>query len=86
VLTNEKLFVGTLDGRLLCLAAASGETLWSIPLGEPIVFQPAVVQGRIYVPTGRGSLFCLETGDPRDDGWLMWGAIAAHNGRPEDLV
>ena len=43
-------------------------------------FQPAVAQGRIYVPTRFGTLFCLETGDPGDDGWHMWGATPAHNG------
>lgn len=85
VLVNRKLFVGTLDGRVLCMSAESGETLWSVSLGEPIVFQPAVASGRVYVPTATGSLFGLETGDTADDGWLMWGATAAHNGRPEDL-
>ena len=33
--------------------------------------------------TQAGSLFCLETGDPGDDGWLMWGAGPNHNGRLE---
>jgi hypothetical protein len=40
--------------------------------------------GRVYVGTGRGSVFCLETGDPRDDGWTMWGGNARHNGRRAD--
>jgi outer membrane protein assembly factor BamB len=83
---NGKLFLGTSDGRVLCLSEATGETLWTVPIGEPVIFQPAVVQGRVYVPTGAGSLFCLETGDPEDDGWLMWGASPAHNGRSEVLV
>jgi outer membrane protein assembly factor BamB len=86
VLVNGKLFVGTLDGRVLCLSAESGETLWSVTVGEPIVFQPAVARGRIYVPTAAGSLFGLETGDTADDGWLMWGATAAHNGQPQDVA
>jgi outer membrane protein assembly factor BamB len=80
---NGKLFLGTRDGRVLCLAAATGETLWSVTVGEPVVFQPAVARGRVYAPTYLGSLFCLETGDEQDDGWLMWGATAAHNGLPE---
>jgi outer membrane protein assembly factor BamB len=85
-IVNGKLFLGTLDGRVLCLSEATGETLWSVSVGEAIVFQPAVAQGRVYVPTGAGSLFCLETGDPEDDGWLMWGASPAHNGWPEVCV
>lgn len=79
-IVNGKLFVGSLLGDLYCLAADSGEVLWSVSLGEAIVFQPAVARGRVYTSTERGSLYCLETGDPRDDGWAMWGGSAAHNG------
>jgi hypothetical protein len=39
-----------------------------------------VAEGRIYVSTEAGVLCGLETGDPGDDGWLMWGANAAHTG------
>jgi outer membrane protein assembly factor BamB len=82
-IVNDKVFVGTSYGTVHCFAADTGELLWSVPLGEPIVFQPAVAQGRVYVATQSGSLFCLETGDPCDDGWLMWGATPAHNGLPD---
>jgi outer membrane protein assembly factor BamB len=77
---NGKLFLGSVKGEVHCLAAESGETLWSAQVGEPVVFQPAVARGRAFVPTQSGSLICLETGDDRDDGWYMWGADAAHNG------
>ena len=79
-LVNGKLFVGTARGEVICLAAASGKVLWTATVGEPIQFQLAVAGGRVYVSTSTGSLFCLETGDPRDDGWRMWGGNAAHNG------
>jgi outer membrane protein assembly factor BamB len=77
---NGKLFFGTVRGELLCLSAATGEELWRAEVGEPIVFQPAVARGRVYAGTEAGSLICLETGDPGDDGWLMWGADSTHNG------
>jgi outer membrane protein assembly factor BamB len=80
-LVNGKVFVGTSLGQVLCLSARSGELLWKASVGEPIAFQPAVAGGRVYVSTTQGTLVCLETGDARDDGWLMWGATAAHNGR-----
>ena len=76
-----KLFFGTVQGEIHCLAAESGEPLWNASVGEPIVFQPAVAAGRVYVGTESGSLVCLETGDEGDDGWFMWGADSAHNGR-----
>ena len=80
---NGKLFFGTTDGRLVCLSAESGGELWSVNLGEPVLFQPAVVGGRVFAGTARGTLFGLETGDPNDDGWKMWGATPAHNGQPD---
>jgi Ca-activated chloride channel family protein len=81
-LVNGKVFVGTLDGEVCCLSAWSGDLLWSVAVGEPILFQPAVAGGRVFVTTQAGSLFGLETGDPNDDGWLMWGAGPDHNGLP----
>ena len=77
---NGKVFLGTARGELLCLSARTGDRLWSAQLGEPIAFQPAVAAGRAYVVTTKGSLICMETGDDKDDGWLMWGGNAAHNG------
>jgi Ca-activated chloride channel homolog len=79
-LVNDKVFLGTTFGQVYCLAADSGDVLWNARIGEPIVFQPAVAKGRIYLSTNSGHLYCLETGDANDDGWLMWGANAAHNG------
>jgi outer membrane protein assembly factor BamB len=79
-LVNGKAFVGSIHGDVHCLSAQTGEVVWSANVGEPVVFQPAVAGGRVYVPTYTGHLYCLETGDEKDDGWLMWGASAAHNG------
>jgi outer membrane protein assembly factor BamB len=62
------------------MAADTGKVLWTVNVGAPILFQPAVAKGRVYVSTNTGALVCLETGDAKDDGWLMWGANAAHNG------
>jgi Ca-activated chloride channel family protein len=79
-IVNGKMFVGTLAGEIICLAVQDGRQLWKATVGEPVVFQPAVAGGRVFVSTNTGSLFCLETGDGADDGWLMWGGNAAHNG------
>jgi outer membrane protein assembly factor BamB len=81
-LVNGKVFVGTTFGEVQCRSAKTGELLWSAEVGEPIAFQPAVAGGRVYVSTSTGRLYCLETGDDKDDGWLMWGANAAHNSVP----
>jgi outer membrane protein assembly factor BamB len=80
-LVNEKLFLGTRDGRLVCLSAATGDVLWAEETGEPIVCQPTVIGGRVYAGTNSGSLVAVESGDPQDDGWPMWGAGPARTGK-----
>lgn len=79
-IVNGKIFVGTTRGEVMCLSAEKGDILWTATIGEPIVFQPAVANGRVYVSTSTGSLYAIETGDAKDDGWLMWGGNAQHNG------
>ena len=79
-LVNDRLFVGTSHGDVICMSAESGKELWRANVGAEVVFQPAVVKGRVYVSTSSGGLFCMETGDDKDDGWLMWGGNSAHNG------
>ena len=79
-LVNDKVFLGTTFGDVYCLGAESGDLIWKAKIGEPIVFQPAVAKGRVYLSTNLGHLYCIETGDKNDDGWLMWGANASHNG------
>jgi Ca-activated chloride channel family protein len=79
-IVNGKLFFGTVTGEVLVLDAATGDLLWTVNVGEPVVFQPAVAGGRVFVGTASGGLVMIETGDAKDDGWRMWGATARHNG------
>ena len=59
-IANGKLFFGSVTGEIHCLSTDLCEELWSVSIGEPVVFQPAVAGGRIYVGTDSGSLICLE--------------------------
>jgi outer membrane protein assembly factor BamB len=70
---NSKVFVGTASGEVYALSEKTGDVLRKVELGESISFQPTVANGRIYVGTDRGSLFCLLTGDSADDGWVHGG-------------
>ena len=75
-----KLYLGTVDGRVLCVNPENGKTLWESEVGGRIIFQPTVVDGRVYVATEDGTLICLTTGDEQATGWSMWGGSAKHNG------
>ncbi|MCB9595406.1 MAG: PQQ-binding-like beta-propeller repeat protein [Sandaracinaceae bacterium] len=77
------LLVGTVDGQLIATDIDTGMTVWAYDLGEPLVFQPIVAQGWVYVATGRGNVIGLELGDAMLDGWHMWGGNAQHAGLVE---
>ncbi|MCZ7682896.1 MAG: VIT domain-containing protein [Sandaracinaceae bacterium] len=77
------LVFGTVDGHLFATDIDTGLTVWAYDVGEPVVFQPIVAQGWVYVATGRGNLIGLELGDAMLDGWHMWGGNARHAGLVE---
>ncbi len=77
---NGKVFVASSSGEVFALSADNGEVVWKLDVGEPVAFQPAISGGKIYIATNNGNVYCFETGDPRDDGWQMWGATSSHNG------
>lgn len=80
VVVGSALVFGSVDGKLYATDIDTGMTLWAYDIGEPIVFQPIVAQGWVYVATGKGNLIGLEVGDPAFDGWHMWGGNARHDG------
>jgi outer membrane protein assembly factor BamB len=79
-LAGGKLYVGTVDGRIICADARTGRTLWQSKVGGRILFEPSVAGGCVYAATADGTLICLRTGDETADGWHMWGGSADHNG------
>jgi hypothetical protein len=78
-LTNGRVFLSTTLDDVVRLDA-TGTILWSVNVGEPIVFQPTVMKGRAFVGTSGGHVASIETVDAKDDGWPMWGGSPAHNG------
>src|SRR5215831_148317 len=54
-----KVFVGTLDGRLIALDAASGKPVWSVATVEPghvysITGAPRAARGKVYIGNAGG--------------------------------
>ncbi len=76
---NGKVFVGTIDGRLIALDAASGQPVWStqtVDVDRPytITGAPRVVKGKVIIGNGgaeygvRGFVSAYDV----DDGGLVW--------------
>lgn len=79
-LANGKLFLTTREGKIECLARDDGRDLWAFDVGAPMEWSPSVASGRVYAGTVDGQLVSMETGEPGDDGWPMWGGGPGHNG------
>ncbi|MGA2618861.1 MAG: PQQ-binding-like beta-propeller repeat protein [Thermoguttaceae bacterium] len=61
------------DGAVRALDLASGKPVWSFYTGGQITQSPAVADGRAYVPSGDGFLYCLDAKTGRE----LWHFCAA---------
>ena len=59
VVCNDKVISCSKSGIVSILDARSGELLWEYDTGEQITASPAVIKGRFYILTAKGTLFCF---------------------------
>ena len=59
VVCKDKIIVCTRTGIVSILDAKTGALLWEFDTGEQILASPAVINGRFYILTGRGTLLCF---------------------------
>jgi Ca-activated chloride channel family protein len=78
-LGEQFIYLSSSLGHLLSVNQKGGEIGFMYEFGEPMVFQPALAEGNVYVGTSNGLLICLKTGTPDADGWYAWGGNAEHN-------
>jgi len=55
-----RLFLGTHDGRLLCLEAADGREVWRFASGDSVLAAPAVDATRVYFGSYDGAVYALD--------------------------
>ena len=48
------------DGVVTAMSEKHDERLWQVPTAGPVNEPPAVIDGRVYVTTRLGALFCLD--------------------------
>ena len=59
LICKDKIIVCAKSGQIAILDAATEKLLWEYDAGEQIVSTPAVVAGRFYVLTAKGTLLCF---------------------------
>lgn len=59
IVCNDKVLVCTKDGHVSLFDTQTGTELWHYEAGEQIISSPAVVPGRFYILTSRGTLLCF---------------------------
>jgi outer membrane protein assembly factor BamB len=78
-LGEEFMYLSSSLGHLLSVGQRDGRVGFMYDFGVPMVFQPALAEGGVYVGTSNGLLICLKTGGKDADGWYAWGGNGEHN-------
>ena len=54
-----RVYVGSSDGRLYVLDAASGQKRWEFDTGSALTASPAIAAGRVVIGSTDGVLYCF---------------------------
>jgi len=76
IYTNGYVIVATYSGEILIIDE-KGKLANKYEIKDPVLYQPVVDNGWIYVTTANGKLYAINSGNPSITGWNMWGANAA---------
>lgn len=60
---DDRLYVGSNEGRLFAFNATTGSLRWRFEAGEPVRSSPTVVDGTVYVGTDEGVLYGIDADD-----------------------
>jgi len=71
-----RVYVGTIDARLIALDAETGKEIWRHPVGAPVRGAPTVADGRVFVVTVENTSEAIAA----DDGRRLW----THTGTAEN--
>jgi outer membrane protein assembly factor BamB len=82
-----RLYVGTHEGKLIALEAATGARVWEFATGDSVLAAPALASGRLYVGSYDKHVYALDAASGR----LLWkrdtqGAVVSTPAVAGDLV
>ena len=78
IVAGNLAIVTTHDGKLIGLDSETGVERMAFDFGTPVMSQPVVADGWMYVATGKGQVLAFDLGQKSMDGWHMWGGNAQH--------
>jgi outer membrane protein assembly factor BamB len=70
LLRNDRLYVGSWDGKVYSVNARTGKKVWSFQADDEVNTSAAYWKGRIYIASDGGTLYALSAGS----GKLLWSA------------
>jgi outer membrane protein assembly factor BamB len=79
VIAGGQIVVATSDGNINMYDPKTGSLLQQLSTGKPIISQPIVHNGWIYIGTAAGNLIALNTKNTQLTGWSTWCGNASHN-------
>ena len=82
IVSGNKVFVGSADGNVYGLDAATGSVSWTFKTSDRIRATPAVDKGVVFIGSWDGYLYALKA----DDGSLVWKYLAGVDGNPRYLT
>jgi eukaryotic-like serine/threonine-protein kinase len=59
VVVDNRVIVGSLDGKLYVIGLKDGKELQRLDLGRGVAASPAVANGRVVIGNDDGTLYCL---------------------------
>jgi len=78
--SSTRLYLTSVLGDLFALDRETGEEIWALSVGSPILSQPSLAEGKVFLGTADGFLYAFQSDDPDPVGWPMWGGGPGHNG------
>jgi outer membrane protein assembly factor BamB len=82
VVVDGVVYVGSADGRVYALDAASGSRRWTFQTGDRIRATPALAEGVVYIGSWDGYLYALDAAT----GALVWRTLLGVDGSPRYLT
>ncbi len=78
VVSGGAVYIGSsATGKVYSIDAVTGKERWAFFTGGPVRFAPAVADGRVFVASDDGHLYCLAA----DTGKLLWSKRGGPDGR-----